>query len=99
MREIFEEEKKLEYQLRVEAALAEVLADFGKISEGTAQIIKKRANLNFIKLKRVKEIEKEIRHDVMAMVEALTEVCGSAGKYVHLTATSYDILDTALVYN
>jgi adenylosuccinate lyase len=96
MREIFEEEKRLEYQLKVEAALAEVLADFGKIPKRAAQLIKKGANLNFVKLKRVKEIEKETRHDVMAMVRALTEVCGKAGRYVHLTATSYDIVDTAL---
>ena len=96
MKEIFEEEKRLEYQLRVEAALAEALADFDKIPKKLAQIIKKRANLNFVKLKRVKEIEKETRHDVMAMVRVLTKVCGQAGKYVHLTATSYDIVDTAL---
>jgi len=95
MKEIFEEEKRLEYQLRVEAALAETLADFGQISKETAQIIKKKANLNSVKLKRVKEIEKETKHDVMAMVRALSEVCGQAGKYVHLTATSYDIVDTA----
>lgn len=95
MKELFEEEKRLEYQLRVEAVLAEALADFGKISKKTAEIIKEKANLKFVKLARVKEIEKEIKHDVMAMVKALTEVCGKAGKYVHLTATSYDIVDTA----
>ncbi len=85
----------MEYQLKVEAALAEALADFGKISKKTAEIIKKKANLKFVKLARVKEIEKEIKHDVMALVKALTEVSGPAGKYVHLTATSYDIVDTA----
>lgn len=95
MKGIFEEEKRLEYQLKVEAALAEALADFGKISKKTAKIIKEKANLNFVKLERVKEIEKETKHDVMAMVRVLTEVCGKAGKYVHLTATSYDIVDTA----
>ncbi|MDI6603427.1 MAG: adenylosuccinate lyase, partial [Patescibacteria group bacterium] len=94
MREIFDEEKKLEQQLRVEAALAEALADFGKISRKAARIIKEKANLKFVKLKRVKEIEKETKHDIMAMVKALTEVAGPAGKYVHLTATSYDIVDT-----
>jgi len=40
-------------------------------------------------------IESEIHHDVMAMVKALTEVCGDAGKYIHLGATSYDIVDSA----
>jgi len=95
MREIFDEEKRLEQQLRVEAALAEVLAEMGKIPKEAAEVIKEKANINFVKLERVKEIEEETKHDVMALVKALTEVCGEAGKYVHLTATSYDIVDTA----
>jgi len=43
----------------------------------------------------VKEIEREIKHDVMALVQALAEACGPSGAYVHLGATSSDILDTA----
>jgi len=96
MRELFNIRKKLEYQLRVEAALTEALADLGKIPTKAAQEIKQKANPNFVKLERVEQIEREIQHDVMALVKALTEVCGNSGKYVHLTATSYDIVDTAL---
>ncbi len=44
----------------------------------------------------MKEIEREIKHDVMALVRALAEVCGPSGAYVHLGATSSDILDTAM---
>jgi adenylosuccinate lyase len=52
--------------------------------------------LNYVKLNRVKEIDNEIHHDLMAMVKALSEQCeGNAGKYIHLGATSYDIEDTA----
>ncbi len=94
MREIFDEEKKLERELKVEATLTEVLAELGRIPKEAARVIKEKANTNFVKLERVKEIEKEIRHDVMALVKALSEVCGPAGKYVHLIATSYDIVDT-----
>src|SRR5439155_921743 len=48
------------------------------------------------RLQRVQELEEETRHDLMAVVLALTEACeGEAGKYVHLGATSNDILDTA----
>jgi len=43
----------------------------------------------------VKEIEREIKHDVTSLVRALAEACGSSGAYVHLGATSSDILDTA----
>ena len=95
MRDVFDEKKKLDNMLRVEAALAETLADFEKIPRESAEEIKRKANTNDVKLERVKEIEKETKHDVMAIVKALTEVCGEAGKYVHLTATSYDIVDTA----
>jgi adenylosuccinate lyase len=60
-----------------------------------AEIITKNANTDKVKIERVKQIEKEIRHDLMAVVKALTEVSGKAGKYVHLGATSSDIVDTA----
>ena len=95
MRNVFDEERKLEKMLLVEAALAQTLAELGKIPENYAEEITRKANTKDVKLERVKEIEKETKHDVMALVKALTEVCGNSGKYVHLTATSYDIVDTA----
>ena len=95
MRNVFDEERKLEKMLLVEAALAEALAELGKIPQKSADEITRKANTKDVKIERVKEIEKETKHDVMALVKALTEVCGESGKYVHLTATSYDIVDTA----
>jgi adenylosuccinate lyase len=47
------------------------------------------------RLERAKEIEAEINHDMMAIVKAVTEVCGDAGRWIHYGATSNDILDTA----
>lgn len=95
--EIFTEQKKLEYWLRIEAVLAKVHAKLGNIPYKAAVEIDKKANLDFVKLNRVKEIDKEIHHDLMAMVKALEEQCeGDAGKYIHLGATSYDIEDTAI---
>ncbi len=94
--EIFTEEKKLENWLKVEAVLAKAHAKWGNIPQEAAEEIGKKANLNYVKLNRVKEIDDEIHHDLMAMVKALSEQCeGNAGKYVHLGATSYDIEDTA----
>src|SRR5665811_1989664 len=58
--------------------------------------ITKKADLNFVQPERVKEIEDETKHDIMAMVRSLSEQCsGEAGRYVHLGATSNDIVDTA----
>ena len=94
--EIFTEEKKLENWLKVEAVLAKAHAKWGNIPQESAEEICKKANLNYVKLNRVKEIDNEIHHDLMAMVKALSEQCeGNAGKYIHLGATSYDIEDTA----
>ncbi len=95
MKRIFEEEARLQKLLDVEAALARAHARLGNIPEEAAQEIARRASTRYVKLERVKEIEAEIRHDLMAVVKALAEQCGDAGKYVHLGATSYDIIDTA----
>lgn len=94
IKKIFSEESRLAYWLMVEGKLAEAHAYVGNISKEAAEEIKSKANLNYVKLSRVKKIEKEIHHDVMAMVKALAEQC-KYGKYVHLGATSYDIVDTS----
>ena len=95
MRRIWEEENKLQRLLDVEAALARAHAKLGNIPEESARIISERANTGWVKPERVREIEAEIHHDIMAVVKALSEVCGEHGKYVHLGATSNDIIDTA----
>jgi adenylosuccinate lyase len=94
---LFTEDKKLENWLKVEAVLAKVHAQLGDIPKEAAEEIEEKANLNHVKLERVKEIDREIHHDLMAMVKALSEQCRKgAGKFVHLGATSYDIEDTAI---
>src|SRR5438445_563667 len=96
MKGIFEEESRLQRLLEGEAALARVEAKVGLIPEPAAAEITKKATTKRVTVKRVQEIEEETRHDLMAVVLALTEACdGEAGKYVHLGATSNDILDTA----
>lgn len=95
MKRIWDEENKLQKLLDVEAALARAHAQLGNIPEESAKIISERANTNWVKVERVNEIEEEIHHDIMAVVKALSEVCGEHGKYIHLGATSNDIIDTA----
>ncbi len=95
MRRIWDEENKLQKLLDVEAALARAHAKVGNIPEESARIVSERASTEWVKLDRVREIEAEIGHDIMAVVKALSEVCGEHGKYVHLGATSNDIIDTA----
>lgn len=95
MKKIFEEECRVQRMLDVEAALAWAHAEVGDIPRKDAEKISAMASLKYVKLTRIKEIEHEIKHDVASLVRALSEVCGSCGKYVHLGATSYDIVDTA----
>jgi adenylosuccinate lyase len=95
MLKIFEEEARLQKLLDVEAALALAHAEVGNIPNKDAQKIASMANTKHVKVERVKAIEKLIKHDIASLVRALSEVSGSSGAYVHLGATSYDIVDTA----
>jgi len=95
MLEIFQEEKWVQRMLDVEAALAWAHGEVGDIPREAAEKIVEMASTKHVQVSRIKEIEREIGHDVMALVKALAEVCGPSGAYVHLGATSYDIVDTA----
>jgi len=95
MLQVFDEENYLQKLLNVEAALAWAHAQVGNIPREDAERIGKMASTKHVKLSRVKEIEKEIKHDIMSVVKAFAEVCGPSGAYIHLGATSYDTVDTA----
>ncbi len=92
--EIFSEKKKFELQLLIEKELAAANFEQGKIPKEAHDFIQEKCNSNFVKLERAKEIEKEIHHDLMSVVKAISEQCDKFGEYIHLGATSYDIQDT-----
>jgi adenylosuccinate lyase len=93
MKQIFEEEQKLQLYLDVEAALAEAHARLHHIPPEEADKIQKAATTRTTTLDRVKEIEEQTKHDMMAVAEALSEASGSG--FVHMGATSNDITDCA----
>ncbi len=95
MLKIFDEETRVQKLLDVEAALALAHAEVGNIPKQDAEKIVEMASTKYVKVERVKAIEKEIKHDIASLVRALSEVCRESGAYVHLGATSYDIVDTA----
>ena len=96
MKNVWESENKLQKMLEVEAALARAEAELEIIPKSAADEINKKANIRYVKLERVNEIEKETNHDIASIVKALSEVCeGNAGEYVHFGATSNDIIDTS----
>jgi len=93
MRTVFRANSYLQALLEVEATLSEVQEQKNIIPKGTSKKIRK--GMDSVKRERVEEIESEINHDVMAVVKALEEQSGEAGKWIHFGATSYDIVDTA----
>lgn len=92
--DIFSEEKKFELQLLVEKELAAANFEHGKIPKEAHVVIQEKCNSSYVKFDRAKEIEKEIHHDLMSVVKAISEQCDEYGEYIHLGATSYDIQDT-----
>ncbi len=96
MRRIFDEEYRLQLILNVEGAVAYAHSEVGNIPKEAAKEIIKKASTTHVKLKRCKEIEESTRHDLMAKVLALTEVCEKVGKrWVHFGLTSADVEDSA----
>lgn len=81
--------------LDVEAALAKALANVGMIPKAYASKIARKTSIRYVKVAKVLRLERKVTHETMALVLALAEACGGAGKYVHFGATSNDILDTA----
>jgi adenylosuccinate lyase len=93
MRAVWSEETRFSCIVAAEVALAKAEAAHGMIPAAAAAEIEK--NAKNASLARSKEIEAEISHDMMAIVKAVSEVCGEPGRWIHYGATSNDILDTA----
>ncbi len=96
MRSIFEVESQLQSMLDVEAALAKALANVRFIPIEDASKIARSASVNSITVNRIRELEKSVQHETMAVVMALAAASGKSGRYVHYGATSNDILDTVM---
>lgn len=83
---------KFDYYLKVELAVCDAYAQLGAISQEIADEIRKKATFS---VERIDEIEKEVRHDVIAFLTCVNESLGDFGRYVHVGLTSSDVIDTA----
>ncbi len=95
VKKIFSEESRFRYMLKVERAIAQAEAEFKIIPKEAFESISTAIDSGRVELNRMKEIEKETRHDVAAMVKAISEQCSEDGDYVHFGATSNDVDDSA----
>ena len=93
MGKIWSEENKYRAWLKVELAVCEALAELGEIPPESYEVIREKADFS---VPRIQEIEREVRHDVIAFLTSVGEFVGPDSRYIHLGMTSSDVLDTAL---
>lgn len=93
MGQLWTEENKLRVWLEVELAACEAQAELGIIPKENLSIIKEKATFS---VERVREIEEETRHDLVAFLKNVQENVGEDGRWIHYGLTSYDVEDTAL---
>ncbi|MEE2605648.1 MAG: adenylosuccinate lyase [Thermoproteota archaeon] len=93
---IFSEQKKIDYQLEIEAATALSQSEIKLISRNIANDIAKNARSGKITSKRIKQLEAKSDHDTAALVEALAEKCQKQSRpWIHYGLTSNDLVDTS----
>jgi len=96
IKQIYEEEKRLYYQLEFEAAVATIQAKAKIIPSNASDEIVKVTKSGRISIERIKELEKISDHDTAALVEAMSEQCSDKTKpWIHYGLTSNDVVDTA----
>jgi adenylosuccinate lyase len=78
--------------LEVEVAACEAWASIGEIPKSALQTIKKKARFD---VDRIDEIEKIVKHDVIAFLTSVAENVGPESRFIHKGLTSSDIVDTA----
>ena len=91
MKGIWEEENKYNLWLKIEIVAAEAMEKFKIIPSGVAKKIKLKAKIN---VKRIHQIEKKVKHDVIAFLTSINEKVGKEARHLHKGMTSSDVLDT-----
>ncbi len=84
---------KFEAWRQVEIAAMRAWTRLGDMPMWAAEEVEERTSIN---VDRIKEIEAETRHDVVAFVTSLAEQVDEAGRHIHYGLTSSDVIDTAL---
>jgi adenylosuccinate lyase len=93
MGHIWSEENGFQKWLDVEILAAEGLAQLGKVPKAAIARIRKNARFN---VERIREIEAEVKHEIIAFLSSVAESIGDDARFLHVGMTSSDIMDTAL---
>ncbi|MCR4564926.1 MAG: adenylosuccinate lyase [Bacteroidales bacterium] len=95
MRDVWTEENKFQAYLEVEILSCEAWSKLGVIPAEDVEEIRKKATFQ---VSRIREIEEQTRHDVVAFTRAVSESLGPERKWVHYGLISTDVVDTANGY-
>ena len=93
MKEIWTDEGKYRRWLQVEVAVCEAQCERGLIPREDLEVIANKASFD---VARIDEIEREVRHDVIAFLTAVGEKIGPESRWVHFGMTSSDVIDTGM---
>ncbi|VAX06425.1 Adenylosuccinate lyase @ SAICAR lyase [hydrothermal vent metagenome] len=91
MTAIWAPQSKFQIWFEIEAHACDALAELGVIPKESAKIIWEKGNFD---IDRIDEIEREVKHDVIAFLTSLAEYIGPEARFVHQGMTSSDVLDT-----
>jgi len=90
---VWTEDNKYRTWLEVELAVCQAWAEVGAIPAEAARRIQDKASFSTA---RIEEVERTVKHDVIAFLTSVADSVGEDSRYVHLGLTSYDVVDTAL---
>ncbi len=91
MAKIWSQEEKFKTWLKIEILACEAWNRLGFIPDSAMRDIKERASFD---IKRIDELEKTVKHDVIAFLTNVSENVGESSRYIHFGMTSSDVLDT-----
>ena len=90
---IWEPEQRYAIWLEIETLAAEAMAELDLIPADVPKAVRARGGFN---VARIDEIEREVKHDVIAFLTSVAEHVGEEARFLHLGMTSSDVLDTCL---
>jgi adenylosuccinate lyase len=91
MARIWEPEAKFRIWLKIETYAAEAMAELGLIPKHAAEAVRRRGGFD---VTRIDQIEREVKHDVIAFLTSVAEHVGPEARFLHAGLTSSDVLDT-----
>lgn len=92
MANIFEAENRFKIWLEIEILACEKMAELGIIPASVPKTLRAKGKFD---VARIDEIEKEVKHDVIAFLTSVAESVGDDARFVHQGMTSSDVIDTA----